>query len=209
MRIVVTAGPTIEPIDAVRFISNFSSGRTGYAVAAAAAGRGHEVTLISGPVRLHPPAGVRTVEVAATAEMERALREEFPAADALVMAAAVCDYRPRRVFEGKLDRSPAGLTLELEPTPDILAELAAEKGGRVVMGFALEAEDGIAAALRKCREKNCDVVALNPPASLNGGDTEITLVYPDGRVKPLPLLPKEAAAELIVAELERLARGRG
>ncbi len=205
MRILVSAGPTSEPIDAVRCITNYSSGKTGYAIAQAAIEKGHEVVLVSGMVNIAPPAGARTISVRTGAEMLDALRIEFKQCDILIMAAAVCDYRPATPFEGKIKRE-GRLTLELEPTQDILAELAKDKRDRIVVGFALEADNGIERAREKCIRKNCDMVVHNAPSALCGNTTELTLVYANGRVLPLPAVSKTTAAELLLEEILAIAR---
>ncbi len=204
MKIVVTAGPTIEPIDDVRCLTNFSSGKTGYGIAEAARERGHSVVLISGPVRMSPPAGVRVVNVRTAIEMQQAIEAEFADSDALVMAAAVCDFRPAARHVGKLSRGSGALTLELVANPDIIASFGAKKGERVIMGFALESENGVSSARAKCERKNCDLVALNSPSVLDSDSTVITLVFRTGEVRPLPELPKGDAACLLVKEVEKL-----
>jgi phosphopantothenoylcysteine decarboxylase/phosphopantothenate--cysteine ligase len=204
MKIVVTAGPTVEPIDAVRCITNYSSGKMGYAIAQAAANAGHDVTLISGPVSLGAPHGVVMRYVRTAAEMLASVSESFANADALVMTAAVCDFAPQTVHPGKLHRSEGLLSIALRPNPDILATVGATKGNRITVGFALEVEDGIASARRKCSEKNCDLVVLNSPSALDSSESSVTLVHPDGRVVPLPLLPKTHTAQILVSEIERI-----
>ena len=141
MRLLVSAGPTREMIDAVRYLSNLSSGRLGYAVAEAASARDHDVHLVSGPVPLSPPRGIRVTHVVSAAEMCAAIAEAWSDADALVMTAAVADYRPARRIDGKLKKSKGPLILELARNPDILNTLAPSKGDKVVVGFVFEVQN--------------------------------------------------------------------
>jgi len=173
MQILITAGGTREYIDPVRFISNASSGRMGYALARAALNAGHEVTLITTPTALKPPAGAKVVPVQTAAEMFQAVKEHFPRCDCLIMAAAVSDYTPVRPSKTKLKKQAAKLTLELKPTPDILKW--AGKQGRVgcahhkpkiVVGFALEDRDLRLNAERKMREKRLDMIIANTPGAI-------------------------------------------
>jgi len=165
VRILVTAGPTREYLDNVRFLSNASSGRMGYALAAAAAGRGHTVDLVSGPVALAPPA-VHVVRVETAAEMLRAAREAFTGCDAAVMTAAVADFRPVERRTHKAPKPPGVWHLALEPTPDICATLAADKGRRVVVAFAVQDEDAQVRAEEKLARKHCDAIVLNGPETI-------------------------------------------
>ncbi len=182
MRFLVTAGPTREPLDAVRFLSNASSGKMGFACSRAARRAGHRVTLVTGPVALADPPGVRTVRVTTAEEMRRAVLEAYPEADAVLMTAAVGDYRPARRFPGKRRKSSAALTLRLVRTADILAGLGARKGRRVLAGFALEAgKDAVSAALRKYTEKHLDFVVLNSPRAF-AADRMDADVYREGKV---------------------------
>ncbi|MFA4985870.1 MAG: phosphopantothenoylcysteine decarboxylase [Candidatus Brocadiia bacterium] len=208
MNIIITAGPTVEPIDDVRCITNFSSGKMGVALAESAIARGHSVTMICGPMTAVPPKAATVVCVRTANEMRDELARNFPACDALIMAAAVCDFRPEHKATGKIKRNGPGLTLNLIPTLDILAEVAEKKGWRVVVGFALEHENGIDSARKKCAEKNCNFVCLNSPKALDSDHTEITLVYRGGNVLPLPNLPKAEAAGLIIGAVERIREER-
>ena len=206
MKMLLTAGGTREAIDAVRFIGNRSSGRMGAAVAAAAA-KGHEVTLILGAAAVDPPPGVRAIRVETTDEMAAALDQAWPDHDALVMAAAVADYRPRVVAAHKLRREGGPVTLELEPTPDLLAAAAAVKGGRVVVGFSLdddtaEARDRAAAKLVR---KNLDLLVYNPVRTMEAVDVAAELFFADGRREVLEAMPKGAFASRLVAEVEKLS----
>jgi len=201
MNILVTAGPTREHLDAVRFLSNASSGRMGFACARAARRAGHRVTLVTGPVELPDPPGVRTVRVTSALEMRRAVLRAFPGADAVIMTAAVGDYRPARRFRGKLKKSARSLSLRLVRTPDILKALGARKGRRLLVGFALEVADAEREALRKAREKNLDYVVLNSPRAFGAGRMDAA-VYRDGKaVRRFRRAGKDAVAAWIVAAL--------
>jgi phosphopantothenoylcysteine decarboxylase/phosphopantothenate--cysteine ligase len=210
-RVVVTAGPTREAIDPVRYLSNHSSGKMGYALAAEARERGAAVTLVTGPVSLPAPEGVEVVRVTTAEEMRRAVTAATRRADALVMAAAVADYRPARPATAKLRRAAAGLELRLEPTPDILGGLR-KRPGLVTVGFALETGPGLPAARRKLREKGCDLVVLNDPTrpdSAFGGDTNRVTLVSAGAAERLPVLSKREVAGRVWDRVQRLWGRRG
>jgi phosphopantothenoylcysteine decarboxylase/phosphopantothenate--cysteine ligase len=212
-RIVVTAGPTVEPIDPVRFVSNRSSGKMGYAIAQAARDAGADVTLVSGPTALRPPAGVRVIPVETAEEMSDAVLTLLAESDAVVMAAAVADYRPREVSERKIKKRDAGseLTIRMTENPDLLKAIVAKRrSGTIVVGFKAETGDATAEAERMLREKKLDLVVANDitdVGSVFGSDTDrVTFVSADG-VEALPLLPKTEVARRLAAKLaERLAR---
>jgi phosphopantothenoylcysteine decarboxylase / phosphopantothenate---cysteine ligase len=201
-RVLVSAGPTREAVDPVRYLSNHSSGKMGHAIARMARRRGAEVVLVSGPTDLPPPPGVRTVAVTTAAEMQRALEVEFRAATVLVMAAAVADYRVRQPAGRKLKKRHARLALPLERTADILAGLAARKGRRLVIGFAAETHAVTEEAARKLREKRLDLIVANDvtaPGAGFGSDTNIVhLLDADGLAEALPVLPKDEVAGRIL-----------
>jgi len=160
--ILVTAGPTRERLDGVRFISNFSTGKMGYEIAQAALDEGYSVTLISGPTEIAPPKGARLVRVESALEMEKAVRINFKKSDCLFMASAVCDWRPKRPAAGKIKkRSKKNLSLKLVQNPDIVAGIAKEKEKRLVAGFALEAVSLIPNAKRKLKDKDLDFIVAN------------------------------------------------
>ena len=213
MRIVISAGPTVEDIDAVRFISNRSSGRMGYALASGAVERGWRTVLVSGPVELEPPAGLEEfVPVRSAAEMEQALLERFSAAGALVMAAAVADFRPARKEAGKIRRR-GRLLLKLVPTVDILAELGRRKGNQVLVGFALEpgGTDDPAAraeALEKARRKRLDAIVLNGPENIGSDRGGIVVLAPDGRLLARAEGGKDALARAVLDVVGGLADER-
>ena len=211
-RIIVTAGPTLEPIDPVRVITNRSSGKMGYAIAAAAQRAGADVRLISGPVALRPPAGVELVRVETAAELCDAVLAALPGAHAVLMAAAVADYRPAKPAHQKLKKREQGdeVSVALVKNPDVLQAIVAKRDPRtLVVGFKAETGDAVAEASRMLREKGLDLVVANDVTAKGsefGGDTDqVTLVSADG-VEPLPLLAKREVARRLVAKLaERLA----
>ncbi len=188
-RLLITAGPTHEPIDAVRYLANRSSGRLGLALAAAAHAAGWTVSLLLGPVAGNPPAGVRTRRFESTADLARLLDEEFPACDVLIMAAAVADYRPRAPRPGKTPRGTDPLVLALEPTPDLVAACAARRRpGQRIIGFALEDTAGLAQRARdKLIRKGLDAMIANPLETM-GAEEIRALVYTAGGqiVHPTP-----------------------
>ena len=205
-RVLITAGPTQEAIDPVRFLSNRSSGKMGFAVAEAALARGAAVTLITGPVSIAMPKGARTISVRSAAEMYEAVKDNLDDATMVVMAAAVADYRPARVHQQKIKKNGSALVLDLEPTDDILAGVTGKRASRVVIGFAAETENVIANARKKLNEKGADLIIANDvSASDSGFDVDhnrIALVSSEGVVE-LPLLSKqEAAARIIDAAMK-------
>ena len=207
-RVVITAGPTHEAIDPVRFIANASSGKMGYALARAAHAAGAQVTLVSGPVALAAPEGVDVVDVVSAAQMHAAALEAFEAADAAICAAAVADYTPAVVADHKLKKGAEELeAIRLVRTADILASLSAVKGSRVVVGFAAETNDLIAHAADKLARKGCDMIVANDVSradSTFGSDTDaVTLLTAQG-AQELPCLPKDEVAQHVISALVRL-----
>ncbi len=203
MKILVTAGPTREPIDPVRFISNRSSGKMGYALARAAARQGHAAILISGPVALPPPEKTELVAVVTAEEMLAAVRRRLEECDALVMAAAVCDWRPRSPSPQKIKKLEMSRALQLKPTPDILRAVRSRKGNRIFVGFAAETRDLLKEAKRKLAEKGLDLIVANDVSRKDSGfdaDTnQVTLIAADGKSEALPLMSKDDAADRIIA----------
>jgi phosphopantothenoylcysteine decarboxylase/phosphopantothenate--cysteine ligase len=201
-RVLVSAGPTREAIDPVRYLTNHSSGKMGYAVARVARRRGAEVTLVSGPVALPPLTGVRIVRVESAAEMAQALRDEFLRATVLVMAAAVADYRPAEALDRKIKKTAAERPLALARNPDIVTGLAHRKGRRIVVGFAAETHDLAAEARRKLREKHLDLVVANDVTAEGAGfgsDTNVVrLIDAVGLDDALPVMPKDDVAGRIL-----------
>ncbi len=204
--VVVTAGPTREWVDPVRYISNVSSGKMGFAVAAAAAERGWRVTLVAGPVRLETPVGVERVDVESAREMLAAVGSAFRRADAIVMAAAVADWRPARRLAGKWRAKDGGserTTLELVRNPDVLATVARRKGRRAVIAFALETGDGERRARAKLVRKNADFIVLNDDSALNRDLATVTILGRDGSARRLERRAKREVAEALVDLLDR------
>jgi phosphopantothenoylcysteine decarboxylase/phosphopantothenate--cysteine ligase len=211
-RILVTAGPTREPVDAVRFLSNPSTGRMGFAVARIAARRGAEVTLISGPVALADPPGVSVVRVGSAAEMADAVRAAFPSCDAVVMAAAVADATPVAPVGTKLKKGDLPPALPLAPTEDILAGLGARKEHRVLVGFAMETGDLVRHAQAKLERKNLDLLVANDLGVEGAGfATEtnvVTLLAPGRPPEPLAKMSKDAVASVLLDRLVALLGAR-
>lgn len=211
LHFVVSAGPTREHLDPVRFLSNPSTGKMGFAVARAAARRGHGVTLISGPVSLPTPRGVKRIDVVSAREMLAAVLSALDGREAVfVSTAAVADWRPRRCARKKLKKGAMSGTLELVRNPDILKTLARRKSASAVrlVGFAAETGDAVAEAVRKCREKKLEMIVANDVTEKGAGfgcDTNVvTLIWKDGSSKRLPLMSKTAVAGRIVRECEVL-----
>lgn len=206
--IVVTAGPTCEDLDPVRFLTNRSSGRMGYAVAEAAVRRGARAVLVSGPVSLEAPAGVERVNVRTTEQMHRAVLDNLDRATVVVMAAAVADYRPVRPHTTKLKRGTERLSIEFEPTADILADISRRKGERLVIGFAAETENVAEHARRKLKDKAADLIVANdvtaPGAGFDHDTNVVTIFRSDGREQSLPKLTKIQVAHRILDEVVQL-----
>ena len=201
-KILITAGPTREEIDPVRYISNHSSGKMGYAIAVAARRRGAQVTLVTGPTCLSEPFGVETVQVTSARDMRQAVMERSTESTIIIKAAAVADYRPASRAEMKVKKGDAAITLALERNPDILAELGEIKGSRILVGFAAETEDLVGNAGKKLAGKNLDMVVANDISLAGAGfnvDTNIVkLLFADGKVEDLPLMGKQELADIIL-----------
>ena len=209
-RILVTAGPTREEIDPVRYISNHSSGKMGYAIARAARLRGAEVTLVTGPTAIPVPYGVSVVRVESAEEMRDAVLGRLEQCDIVIKAAAVADYRPRLRAETKMKKSADSLSIELEKNPDILGEIGARKGDRLLVGFAAETEELVANATGKLSRKNLDLIVANDVSQEGAGfnvDTNIVkLLFRDGHVEDIPLMGKHQLAGVILDRVESLRR---
>ncbi len=205
-KVVVTAGPTREPLDPVRFLSNYSSGKMGFALAQAAVLLGAETTLISGPTNFMPPAGAKLITIESTSELFDSVRKEFRQSDCLIMAAAPADFTPGRVATQKMKKAAVDYTLTLQPTVDILKEVAAKKkGSQIVVGFALETENALSNARKKLKEKKLDMVVLNRPGKQTGfvSDTNrVTLLIPGRKPEKWPLMDK---SEIACKLLEKIA----
>ena len=211
-KLLITAGPNREPLDPVRYLSNRSSGKMGYALARAAIRRGAEVALISGPTELEPPAGARLTSVTTAAEMRHAVLEEFSECTAVIMAAAVSDYRPVDFARKKMKRGKGPIELRLEPNPDILKEISARKNGKMLVGFAAETGELVANAAKKLKDKNLDMIVANDVSEAGAGfdvDTNVaTILDRAGTVRSLPLMSKDELAEQILDHLLALKRQR-
>jgi phosphopantothenoylcysteine decarboxylase/phosphopantothenate--cysteine ligase len=211
-KLVITAGGTQEPIDPVRVIANRSSGKQGFAVAQAALDLGAEVILISGPAQLPTPVGAQRVDISAADEMLEAVEAALPDADALIMAAAVADFKVAAPASDKIKKEGGVPQIELEATPDILqttARFRAEKGWpRITVGFAAESQNLLANARAKLQAKKLDLIVannINAPGAGFGTDTNrITLLYPDGRAEPMPLMTKLEAAQVVMERVMEL-----
>lgn len=212
-RVVVTAGPTREPLDPVRFLSNHSSGKMGIAIASAAWRRGADVTLIAGPLSVALPTGPRVQHVETTADMAKAVGALVPDADVLIMAAAPADFRAAAPATKKIKKGKAAPELKLEHTPDILRETRAARGRKtVVVGFALETGDAVAHGREKLQDKALDLIVINdatePGAGFGVDTNRVTLLEKSGAEEALPLMPKADVAEAILDRVERMAHGR-
>jgi phosphopantothenoylcysteine decarboxylase/phosphopantothenate--cysteine ligase len=205
--VVITAGPTQEPLDPVRFISNRSSGKMGYSLAEAAAARGANVALISGPVHLPPPKGVTVIPVRTAQEMRDKVFANLEQATIVIKAAAVADYHLSRVPQQKMKKTAARISLELDPTPDILAELGRKKGDRLLVGFAAETENLAQEARRKLESKNCDMIVGNlvgDDVGFESDENEVTLALRTGETVALPKASKRQVADRIFDEILKL-----
>ena len=206
--VVVTAGPTCEDLDPVRYLTNRSSGKMGYALAEAAARRGGRVVLISGPTRLDTPQGVEFISVRSTEQMQSAVMKQLPGATVVIMAAAVADYRPVALEAKKMKRGDGRVSLELEPTPDILRGIARDTGDRIIVGFAAETDHVAEHARAKLESKQADLIVANDVTAEGAGfdhDTNIITLYSrDGSEQAFPLLPKIDAAHRILDRVLQL-----
>jgi phosphopantothenoylcysteine decarboxylase/phosphopantothenate--cysteine ligase len=212
-RVVVTAGPTREAVDPVRFLSNRSSGKMGVAIAAAAWRRGADVTLIHGPIEVALPVGPLPVAVETTVQLRDAVGAALPAADVLIMAAAPADFGATASADHKIKKQSAPAAIALSPTPDVLAETRSlRKPGCVVMGFALETDDVLANARAKLQSKDLDAIVVNdatePGAGFGVDTNRVTVLFADGKDDALPLMPKADVADALIDRVEALLRGR-
>jgi phosphopantothenoylcysteine decarboxylase/phosphopantothenate--cysteine ligase len=207
MNILITAGPTREHLDPIRFLSNRSTGKMGFAVAQAAAERGHRVTLIAGPVSLTTPPGVTRIDVVSAREMLAAVQQALPEQDALVMSAAVADWRPACIAGTKLKKSEMAPVIQLEPNPDILKTIAPLKGPRLFVGFAAETGDPTAEAQRKLTTKGLDMIVANDVTAEGAGfavDTNrVTFITASEKPRALPLQSKLDVGRAIIEWLEK------
>jgi phosphopantothenoylcysteine decarboxylase/phosphopantothenate--cysteine ligase len=210
LRILVTAGPTVEPIDPVRYITNRSSGKMGYALAGAARRRGADVILVSGPTDLKPPVDVNFCGVKTTEEMRRAVLDASEQCDVIIKAAAVSDYRPREKALQKMKKQKQTQSIELVRNPDILAELGEKRGNSrcILVGFSAETEDLLANATEKLRQKNLDMIVANDVSREDAGfesDTNLVkVIYRDGEIEEFPLMSKEEVADQLLERIKEL-----
>jgi phosphopantothenoylcysteine decarboxylase/phosphopantothenate--cysteine ligase len=202
VRFLITAGPTREPIDPVRYLSNRSSGKMGYAIAEAALEAGHGVVLISGPVNLDPPRGAHFISILTSDEMYNAVHRGVRDCDALVMCAAVADYKPQKFLTTKVKKRDENLSLELVPTRDILGSLQNKDRHLLVVGFAAETNDLEANAQKKLHAKHCDIIVANDVSSSDSGmesdDNEVTILFRNGETKNISRAPKKIIARELV-----------
>ena len=198
MRVLITAGPTREYLDDVRYLSNGSSGRMGYAIAQAALQLGWQVVLVSGPVELSAPPGCEFHQVITTAQMKDACERLFPTCDGVIATAAVCDYKPVQRVTGKMKKIGGPITVEMIETDDVLAELGKTKGDRWVLGFALEAQNPRENALQKLRRKNCNWIVLNSPEAIGSEENSVELISSTGETVSSWSGPKSRIATSLV-----------
>jgi phosphopantothenoylcysteine decarboxylase / phosphopantothenate---cysteine ligase len=210
--VLVTAGPTREALDPIRYLSNRSSGKMGYAMAEASANRGARVVLVSGPTAQAVPQGVDVVHVETAQEMYEAVLAKLPVATVVVKAAAVSDYRPKRVADRKIKKDETVPEVSLEPTPDILAEVGKRKGTRIVVGFAAETDDLVANARKKLQRKHVDLMVANdvrqPGAGFDTDTNVVKILDAEGGVEELPLLSKHEVAERILDRVVKILARR-
>ena len=210
MRLLITAGPTREAIDPVRFLTNRSSGKMGYSLASAAVAAGHEVTLVSGPTNLTRPQGVNFITVESAQDMFEAVRSAILEMNLAIFSAAVADYRPVQIADQKIKKSGSRMTLELERTPDILGTVRSLGYTGALVGFAAETTDLIAHASEKLARKGCDLIVANdvsqPDIGFDVDHNAVTLLFADGRIVPLPKLTKAELAEKLIGECVNLVK---
>jgi phosphopantothenoylcysteine decarboxylase / phosphopantothenate---cysteine ligase len=197
---LITAGPTREPIDPVRYISNRSSGKMGYAIAEAALDAGHDVILISGPVNLEPPRDAKFISVSTSDEMFDAVHRHADESDVCVLCAAVADYKPAQVSPVKIKKRADGISIELVPTRDILQSLGRQQDRKfLLVGFAAETDRLEANAMQKLREKNCDIIVANDARiAMETDENELLILFRDGETKKISRSPKEILARELV-----------
>jgi phosphopantothenoylcysteine decarboxylase/phosphopantothenate--cysteine ligase len=204
VRFLITAGPTREPIDPVRYLSNRSSGKMGYAIAEAAIEAGHEVVLISGPVQVDRPRGVAVIPISTSDEMFAVVRQHTSRCDILVMCAAVADYKPAKVSKNKIKKRGDNISLELVPTRDILKSLPKDRQ-YLVIGFAAETEDVEANARKKLQEKNCDVIVANDARiGMESDENEVEIFFKNGETKKISRASKKIIARELIKVFENV-----
>jgi phosphopantothenoylcysteine decarboxylase/phosphopantothenate--cysteine ligase len=212
-KILVTAGPTREPLDPVRFITNHSSGKMGYALAKVARRRGAEVILVTGPTSIPIPRGdMKVISVKTAAEMRSAVLGHMKGCSVVIKAAAVSDFRPKAVSLQKMKKAETSTSLALEKTEDILREIGKKKRGVILLGFAAETENVVANARKKIKEKNLDLIVVNdvtkPGAGFGQDTNQVKILFPSGEVNDLPLMSKEEVSQSILDEVVKLLKQR-
>lgn len=211
-KVLVTAGPTREPFDPVRFISNYSSGKMGYAIAAMARHRGAEVTLVSGPCSLEAPRGVKCISVTSAIDMRNAVIENMPDSSIIIKAAAVADYRPAQASSSKIKKKKGPLSLELERNPDIIEEVGRSKGDKILVGFAMETDNLIENARGKLVAKNMDMIVANdlsrPDAGFQADTNIVKIIDSNGKIDELPLMDKAEVANRILDKVLNIKSAR-
>jgi len=204
VRFLITAGPTREPIDPVRYISNRSSGKMGYAIAEAAIEAGHEVVLISGPVNVDRPRGAAVISISTSDQLFDAVQRRIRDCDALVMCAAVADYKPAKTYKAKIKKSNENFSLELVPTRDILVSLPTKDRRYLVIGFAAETENIEANARKKLRDKNCDIIVANDVrVAMESDENEVGIFFRDGEMKKISRASKKIVARELIKICEK------
>lgn len=202
MKILITAGPTREYIDDVRFLSNASSGRMGYSLAQAAIAGGHQVELVTGPVEMAPPEGCNVHRIETTDQLRETCLRVFPECDGVIATSAVCDYRPKQRLSGKITKTGQPIVLELVETSDVLAELGSQKQHRWIVGFALESQDPRNNAMRKLRMKNCNCIVLNDTSAIGSTTNLVEVLSPDAETIALFRGTKLEVAERLIGLIE-------
>jgi len=210
--VIITAGPTQEPIDPVRHISNRSSGKTGFALAEAARRRGARVILVTGPTHLEAPLGVKCIRIQTALEMRQAVLDHYEEADVVIKTAAVADFRPKFVAQDKVKKEVADLSIPLERNPDILAELGQHKGHRVLVGFAAETQDLLANAAQKVRHKQLDFIVANdisdPSIGFASDENRVHILDAAGQIEELPTMAKAHIADYILDRVQTVLAQR-
>ncbi|TDL35090.1 bifunctional phosphopantothenoylcysteine decarboxylase/phosphopantothenate--cysteine ligase CoaBC [Jeotgalibacillus sp. S-D1] len=209
-KVLITAGPTREHVDPIRFFTNHSSGKMGYAIAAKALELGAEVTLVSGPVTIPAPAGVNVIQIETAEEMKIAVMQHYREMDIIIKSAAVADYRPAVHHSEKIKKKDGAMVMEFERTADILKTLGQEKEHQILVGFAAETQDVEYYAMKKLQDKNADIIVANnvkqEGAGFSGDTNIVTIYHRDGSKKELPLLSKEKVAEALLLEVDKLIK---
>lgn len=204
LKFLITAGPTREYLDPVRFLTNGSTGKMGYACVDAALAKGHQVALVTGPASITPPTGIDTTHVSTTEEMADAVFRHYDQCDVVIKTAAPCDYRPAYRSDSKIKKGPGHFVAKFESTTDILAELGRRKTRQILIGFAVEDKNAQDNARRKLKKKNLDAIVLNSPASFASDTADFQILLPDGQSQQLPTTNKSNLAAILIELAEKL-----